>query len=149
VVGFGLPLPSTAPNITVSSTVPSLPGTDATATAPALALPATVGGTTGIYDSGAYAANIPSVGPANRAYRLVVPGPGSYRVTVDWNNAADIDVATCGEATCATPAFPAATASHPEAATLTFAAAGTTYLIVNLFAGDVPAWVSIKITRLT
>ncbi len=149
VVGFGLPLTSTAPAIAVSSTVPSLAGTGSTGTSPALPLPAAVGGTTGIYDSGPYAANIAMVGPANRAYRLVVPGPGSYRVTVNWDNSADIDVATCGEATCATPAFPAATGNHPEAATLTFAGAETRYLILNLFAGDVPAWVSIKITRLT
>jgi hypothetical protein len=149
VVGFGLPLTSTAPAIAVSSTVPSLAGTGSTATAPALALPVAVGATTGIYDSGAYAANIATIGPANRAYRLVVPAAGSYRVTVNWDNAADIDVATCVAATCAPAAFPAATAAHPEAATLTFTGAETRYLIVNLFAGDVPAWISIKITRLT
>ncbi|MEA2724763.1 MAG: hypothetical protein QOH59_2534 [Gemmatimonadales bacterium] len=149
VVGFGLPLTSTAPAIAVSSTVPSLAGTGSTGTAPALALPAAVGGTTGIYDSGPFAANIASIGAANRAYRLVVPGASSYRVTVDWDNSADIDVALCGEATCATPNFAAATGNHPEATTYTFVAAGTSYLILNLFAGDLPAWVSIKITRLT
>lgn len=149
VVGFGLSLPSTAPNITVSSTVPSLAGTGSTGTAPALALPATVGGTTGIYDSGPYAANIATIGPANRVYRLVVPAASSYSVTVNWDNAADVDVAVCSEATCAAPTFPAATAAKPEVATLTFTGGATVYLVLNLFAGDVPGWASIKITRLT
>ena len=40
VVGFGLPLTSTAPVITTSTTVPSLPGTGSTATAPAIPVPA-------------------------------------------------------------------------------------------------------------
>ena len=100
VVGFGLPLTSTAPAIAVSAVVPSLGGTDAAGTAPALALPA-VGGTTGLYDAGSFQADIfaPDV---DQVYRMVVPGAGSYRVTVDWDNAADVDVALCGEPTCAT-----------------------------------------------
>jgi hypothetical protein len=147
VAGFGLALPSTAGGITTGSTVPSLPGTDSPATAPALVLPA-VGGTTGIYDSGPFAANIATIGPANRVYRIVAPGASSYTVTVDWDNAAtDVDLALCGEITCATPDFSGATADHPESTTYTFTGAGTNYLVVNLFAGDVPGWISIAITR--
>jgi hypothetical protein len=149
VAGFSLPLPSSAAPLTTGSSVPSLPGTDAAATAPALAIPAAVGGTTGLYDSGAFAANIATIGASNRIYRIVAPGASSYRVTVDWDNAADIDLALCGEATCATPNFSGATASHPEAPTYTFTAVGTNYLVVNLFEGDVPGWISFKITRLT
>lgn len=147
VVGFGLALPSTAPNITVSSTVPSIAGTGSAATAPALALPA-VGGTTGIYDAGSFTADIFATN-VDQVYRIVAPGASSYRVTVNWDNAADIDVALCGEATCATPNFAAGTANHPESAVYTFAGAGTNYLVLDLFAGAVPAWVSIKITRIT
>jgi len=148
VFGFGLSLTSTAPAIAVSSTVPALPGTDNAATAPALALPG-VGGTTGIYDAGSFQADIfaPDV---DQVYRIVAPGASSYRVTVDWDNAADVDVALCSEATCTTsPNFAAATASHPESTTYTFTAAGTSFLVLDLFAGTLPAWVSIKITRLT
>ena len=149
VVGFNLSLTSNAPAIAVSSTVPSAPGTDNPATAPALALPATVGATTGFYDAGTFQADIfaPDV---DQVYRMVVPGAGSYRVTVDWNNDADVDVALCSEATCATaPNFAAATANHPEATTYTFTGAGTSFLVLDLFAGTAPGWVSIKITRLT
>lgn len=148
VVGFGLPLTSTAPAIAVSSTVPSLPGTDNAATAPALTMPA-VGGTSGLYDAGTFQADIfaPNV---DQVYRMVVPGASSYTVTVDWNNSADVDVALCSEATCTTaPNFAAATASQPESTTYTFTGAGTFYLVLDLFAGTAPGWVSIKITRVT
>jgi hypothetical protein len=149
VAGFGLALPSSAGGITTGATVPSLPGTGSAATAPALVLPA-VGGTTGIYDSGTFDANIATIGPANRVYRIVAPGASSYTITVDWDIAAtDVDLALCGEITCATPDFSAATGDHPESHTYTFTGAGTNYLVVNLFAGAAPGWISIAITRET
>ncbi|MEO8089626.1 MAG: hypothetical protein ABI703_04955 [Gemmatimonadales bacterium] len=147
VVGFGLPLTSTAPAIAVSATVPSLAGTGSAATAPALVLPA-VGGTTGLYDAGSFQADIFGTN-VDQVYRIVAPGASSYRVTVDWDNAADVDVALCNDAACTTPNFAAGTANHPESAVYTFTGAGTNYLVLDLFAGAVPAWVSIKITRIT
>jgi hypothetical protein len=147
VVGFGLSLTSTAPAITVGA-VTAAPGTDDPATAPALALPV-LGGTTGFYDAGSFPTAVATIGPFNQFYRIVAPGASSYQVTVNWDNAADVDVALCGEATCAAPNFAAATANHPESTTYTFTGAGTNYLVLNLFAGAVPAWVSIKITRIT
>jgi hypothetical protein len=145
VVGFGIPLPSTAPNITVSSTVPSLPGTGSAATAPALPVPA-VGGTTAIYDAGTFTAHILAPTAPDQVYRLVAPAAGDYTVTVNWNNDADVDVALCADGACVTADFTAATGNHPESATYTLTA-GTHFLVLDLFEGDIPPWVSIAISR--
>jgi hypothetical protein len=152
VVGFGIPLTSTAPSITVSGTVPALAGTGSAATAPALVLPA-VGGTTGLYDAGSFQADMFGTGaPVDQVYRIVAPGASSYRVTVDWDSAADVDLGLCPTVTCTPIAgvnFAGATGNHPESTVYTFTGAGTSYLVVDLFAGDMPAWISIKITRIT
>ena len=144
VVGFGLALPSTAPTVTTSSTVPSLPGTGAAATAPPLPIPA-LNGTTGLYDAATFQADIfaPDV---DQVYRVNIATAGDYTFTVGWDNAADVDVAICGVADCSDADFFAATAANPESGTLTLAP-GTYYLVADLFAGDAPTYLSFEISH--
>jgi hypothetical protein len=147
VVGFGLPLSSTAPTITTSATVPSLPGTGATATAPPVPVPA-VGGTTGLYDAGSFPADLLGQGASiDQVYRLNIATAGDYTITVDWDNAADVDLFLCAVADCSDADFFAASADQPETGTLTLTP-GTYYLAAELFAGDPPAWLSIRIDHL-
>jgi hypothetical protein len=146
VAGFGLALPSSAGSITTSSTVPSLPGTGSTATAPPLAIPA-LGGTTGLYDAGTFTGDALGTGaPVDQIYRLNIATAGDYTITVNWNSDADVDLALCGDAACSAPDFTAATGDHPESTTYSLTA-GTHYLVVDLFAGTMPGWVSIQIDR--
>lgn len=144
VVGFGLPLPSTAPTITTSSTVPAMPGTGSTATAPAIAVPP-VDGRTGFYDAGTFPGDLLGQGAAiDQVYRVVVTSGGDYTFTVGWNNAADVDLFFCAVADCSDADFFAASTANPESGTLTLAP-GTYYLAVELFAGDPPTWISVQI----
>lgn len=146
VAGFGLTLPSSAGSITTGSTVPSLPGTGSTATAPPLAIPA-AGGTTGLYDAGTFTGDVLGTGaPVDQVYRLNIATAGDYTITVNWDSDADIDLALCSDAACSAPDFSAATGAHPESNTYTLPA-GTHYLVVDLFAGTMPTWVSIQIDR--
>jgi hypothetical protein len=147
VVGFGIPLTSTAPAITTSTTVASLPGTGSTATAPPLPVPA-LDGTAGLYDAGTFPADLLDQGAAiDQIYKVVVSTAGDYTFTVNWANTADVDLYLCSTADCSgadDPDFFAASADQPESGTLTLAP-GTYYLVAELFAGDPPAWLSFRI----
>jgi hypothetical protein len=144
VVGFGLPLTSTAPAITTSSTVPSLPGTGSTATAPPIPVPA-LDGTTGLYDAATFPADLLGQGAAiDQVYRVVITTAGDYTFTLNWDGAADVDAYICGVADCSDFDFFAATSDHPEVGTLTLAP-GTYYFVAELFAGTPPTWISIKL----
>jgi hypothetical protein len=144
VVGFGIPLTSTAPQITTSSTVPSLPGTSTTASAPTLPVPA-LDGTSGLYDAGTFGGDLLDQGAAiDQVYRVVISQAGDYTFTVGWPNAADVDLFLCGVADCSDADFFAASADNPETGTLTLAP-GTYYLAAELFAGDPPPWLSFRI----
>jgi hypothetical protein len=146
VVGFGLPLPSTAPNITTSATVPALPGTGSTATAPALPVPP-LDGSTGLYDAASFPADLLGQGAAiDQVYRVVITTAGDYTFTLNWDGAADVDAYICALADCSDADFFAATADHPEVGTLTLAP-GTYYFVAELFEGDAPTWLGIKITH--
>ena len=144
VVGFGLPLTSTAPAITTSSTVPSLPGTGSTATAPPLPVPP-LNGTTGLYDAATFPADLLGQGVLiDQVYRVVITTAGDYTFTLNWDGAADVDAYICAVADCSDADFFAATAAHPEVGTLTLTP-GTYYFVAELFAGDPPTWLSVKI----
>jgi hypothetical protein len=144
VVGFGLPLTSTAPVMTTSSTVASLPGSDTTTTAPALPVPA-LNGTSGLYDAGTFGGDLLAQGASiDQVYRVVITAAGDYTFTVNWPNTADVDVFICAVDDCSDADFFAATADNPESGTLTLAP-GTYYLVAELFAGDAPAWLGFKI----
>jgi hypothetical protein len=153
VVGFGLPLPSTAPAITTSATVPSLAGTGTPGTAPALAVPP-VGGVTALYDSGTFDYAAPILGGAfgtfpTRLYRLVVPAGEDITVTLNWNTGEDLGVywfAADGvtEPAELAPADDGGAGAHPESATNTFAA-GTYLLAVVNFGPATPPWIGLKL----
>jgi hypothetical protein len=143
VAGFPLLLPANGVTMTVGSSVAALPGSNATTTGPIINAPAAVGGSTLLYDRGTFNGNIFGT-PADQAYRLVVSVAGSYRVTTGWNNPADVDVAKCAATNCSDAVFFAATSANPESGTLTLTP-GTYYLVLNLFAGSVPGWVSIQV----
>jgi hypothetical protein len=152
VVGFGLPLTSTAPVITTGTAVPVLPGKDATATAPALTVPP-LDGTSGLYDAGTFTGDVLGQGEdivGDNVYRFVVTSAGDYTFTVNWGGTtSDIDLFFCAVADCSdvtNDSFFAASADNPESGTLTLAP-GTYYLVTELFAGTVPPWVGIAITH--
>jgi uncharacterized membrane protein len=142
-----LTLPS-VDSVTVSPAGP-IAGTDAPATAPAIAAPG-VGQSAAFFDKPDFAAS------ADRFYRLDVAEAGDYTISTDWNVGSDVDMLLCiNDATCAAPNAAAATANKPESSTYTLPA-GTTYIWLNDFgpAADPPgtsangALISIKIIRL-
>lgn len=145
VAGFPLILPANGVTMTVSPTVAAKPGSDATTTGPIINAPAAAGGSTLIYDAGTFPASI-FAPTADQAYRLVVTTAGDYTITAGWNNTADIDVAECGASDCSDADFSwgAATVANPESGTLTLTA-GTYYLVLDLFEGAAPGWVSIQV----
>jgi hypothetical protein len=142
VAGFPLALPADGVTLTVGATVAARAGSAATTTGPIINAPAAEGGSTLIYDAGSFPGVI--FGPADQAYRLVVTTAGDYTVTTGWNNSADVDVVACAVSDCSDADFFAATAANPETGTLTLTA-GTYYLVLNLFAGAAPPWVSIQV----
>ena len=82
----------------------------------------------------------------DQVYRVVITAAGDYTFTVGWPNAADVDLFICGVADCSDADFFAASLANPESGTLTLAP-GTYYLVAELFAGDAPAWIGIKINH--
>jgi hypothetical protein len=82
--------------------------------------------------------------PVDQVYRVNITAAGDYTFTVSWDNSADVDVAICALADCSDADFFAASSDNPEVGTLTLTP-GTYYLAADLFAGDLPAWVGIKI----
>lgn len=114
------------------------------ATAPAFPIPA-VGDTTVIYDHSV---------AVDQLTLLEITEPGTVLdVTVDWTGGADMDFYFCaGAAACTftgrSPAANGATAAHPEHVAVTFPAAGTYTLLVNLYSGDAPTYTTIQIARM-
>ena len=143
VAGFPILLPADGVTMTVGATVAARPGSDATTTGPIINAPAAEGGSTLIYDAGTFPGSI-FAPTADQAYRLVVTAAGDYTVTAGWNNTADVDVAVCGASDCSDADFFAATAANPETGTLTLTP-GTYFLVLDLFEGDAPGWVSIQV----
>jgi hypothetical protein len=130
--------------MTTSSTVPSLPGSSSTATAPPLPVPA-LDGTSGLYDDATFGGDLLGQGALiDQVYRVVITAAGDYTFTVGWPNTADVDVFICAVADCSDADFFAASVANPESGTLTLAP-GTYYLVAELFAGDAPDWLSFKI----
>ena len=152
VVGFGLPLPSSAPAITTSATVPSLAGTNTPGTAPALAVPA-IGAVTALYDSGTFGYAAPIFGGAfgtfpSRLYRLVVPAGQDITVTLNWNSPEDLGVYWFAADGITEPALDPAddggAGAHPEGVTNTFTA-GTYLLAVVSFSATTAPWIGLKL----
>jgi hypothetical protein len=149
-----LPLTSTAPAITTSSTVPSLAGTSAPGTAPSLVVPP-IDATSGLYDSGTFDYGAPIFAGAfgdfpARLYKLVVPSGRDVTVTLNWNSAEDLGAywfAADGvtEPEDLAPADDGGAGAHPEVVTNTFAP-GTYLLAVVSFSATVPPWIGISLT---
>jgi hypothetical protein len=94
VVGFGLPLPSTAPAITTSSTVPVMPGTGSPATAPVIAIPP-AGSSGGFFDGGGVGGFAAATCGGNsgvpcQLYRFTLAADATFDVRGTWSNQADI-----------------------------------------------------------
>jgi len=126
--------------------VPTLPGSEAPETAPALDVPG-VGELTVTFDRPDFEATI------DHFYEVTLAA-GTYDFTVDWNVGGDVDFVLCS-GTCADPfgadvvgatdaenaftpgvgAFQAASSAHPEHSTLTVPA-GTYRILVEDFGGD-------------
>jgi hypothetical protein len=117
----------TADSLTIGPLAPAA-GTNSTATAPALPVPA-AGQTTGYFDLPDFTAT------PDHFYRLDIAEAGDYTITVDWSTGSDIDLILCSDASCATQDFTAATGNQPESATYTLAAQ-TYYVQVEDFGGD-------------
>jgi hypothetical protein len=132
--GFSLTLPSSAPPITVSSTIPTLAGTDAFATAPSIITPVE-GGSSLLFDKPAYdnAARIDAY------YELTVSQAGTYTVTTNWDIGTDIDLFMCPAAGVATfdCDFTAATGAHPEVGEYALTP-GIYYIVVEDFGQFTP-----------
>jgi hypothetical protein len=143
VVGFPLTLASTAAAITVSSTIPTLAGTDDPATAPAITVPA-AGERTSFFDAGSFTgADITfDEGVGAQYYQFTITEAGDYTFTTQWSNVADVDGIICSDVACSDGGAAAGDlVSQPEEGTLTLTA-GTYYYVVVLFEGEVPDWIN-------
>jgi hypothetical protein len=127
--GFSLTLPSTAPPITVSATVPTLAGTGDPGTAPSVITP----------DEG-FSSLLVDLPPFNGVdfvdayYEFVVTEAGVYTITMNWDIGDDVDLLVCPAATVATFGcdFTAATGDHPESADFALDP-GTYYIVADDF----------------
>jgi len=143
-----LSLPATT-EVTVSSTVPALAGTNAPGSAPSIAIPA-AGSSTIVFDAGTFTgADISTDGGVGaQYYKLDITEAGDYTFTVNWNSADDIDMELCSDVTCSDGgAFIGAGNTIPETDTVTLEP-GTYYFDAVLFAGAAPGWVSLRIDHL-
>src|SRR5918995_107908 len=128
--GFSLTLPSTAPPITVSATVPTLAGTGDPSTAPSVLTP----------DEG-FSSLLVDLPPFNGVdivdayYEFVVTEAGDYTITMDWDIGDDVDLFFCPAAGVSTfdCDFQAATADHPEVGVYSLTP-GTYYIVADDFA---------------
>jgi hypothetical protein len=135
--------------LTISTSVPSRPGTDDITTAPDIT-PAS--GSTAFYDGAAFTGTDlsgdcdPTIQcPANaQYYKFTVPAHGDVDLSVNWSNDADIDLVLCNDVTCSVPDFTNATGDQPQGSTYTLTA-GTYYIDVVLFDGTKPDWISINL----
>jgi hypothetical protein len=107
-----LTMPAEA-TVTVPADIPTLPGTDAPATAPSLTAPA-LGEASVLFDEPNFD---PAAGGAlDKFYKLTVTTAGTYTITMDWNIGDDVDMFLCpapGDITGSCD-FQAATGAHPE-----------------------------------
>jgi hypothetical protein len=148
VVGFPLALPTTAGDVTFadSTTIPSLAGTDAVGTAPALLFPQVPGGSL-LEDSGTF--DFPDFGVPTRLYKITVPADADVTVTIDWAGGAE-DLGAYWFSADATeqldfdPADAGGEGDHPETATNTIPA-GTYILALINFSATTPPNFSIRV----
>ena len=128
-----IPLPLTAPltdTIKVSAEIPTIPGTDASATAPSLVTPG-LDRSSVLFDKPDFVADV------NHYYELNVAQEGVYTVTLNWDIGGDIDMFLCdaagvGSFDCD---FQAATGAHPEIGEYALTP-GTYYVVANDYGGD-------------
>jgi hypothetical protein len=128
--GFSLTLPSSAPPVTVSSTVPTLAGTTDPGTAPSVLTP----------DEG-FSSLLVDLPPFNGVdivdayYEFVVTEAGDYTITMDWDIGDDVDLFVCPAAGVSTfdCDFQAATGAHPEVGVYSLTP-GTYYIVADDFA---------------
>jgi hypothetical protein len=149
VVGFPLELPSTAPAITVSSTVTAIAGTDDPATAPALPVPAAAGLSTSTFDDAVFtAADITGDGGVGAQYYTITLGAAAT-LTISISSAdgvPDLDGVICNDVACSVPDFSVASTAHDESAAVALAA-GTHILAIVNFDGGPTDWFNVTITR--
>jgi len=124
-------------DVVTASDVSEYAGTDAIATAPTIALPATVGGTVEWYD-------IPS--SSTQYYKFVVTDTTTLKTTILWaDDTGDIDVAWYNGITEAFLGyFGAGTGNYPEVSTHQFAP-GTYAIGPEVYAGGPGAWYNFTI----
>jgi hypothetical protein len=95
--------------VTVPEEIPTLPGSDAPATAPSLTTPA-LGEASVLFDMPDFESTL------DRFYKLTITTAGTYTITMDWNIGDDVDMFLCpapGDITGSCD-FQAATGDHPE-----------------------------------
>jgi hypothetical protein len=140
IAGFTLDLPSSGGDINVP---PPLTGTDSPATAPEIALGATV------FDAGTFDYQAPIFGGAfglfpARLYKVVIPADANVTVTIDWPSDQDLGGYWFAEDGVTEPGFDpadnAGAGGHPE--TVTNAMPAGTYIlaVVNFGDGDPPVF---------
>jgi hypothetical protein len=133
----------TGDSITVAALAP-VAGTGSPSTAPALTIPA-AGTSTGFFDVGTFtAADITSDGGlGGQYYKMDITEAGTYTITTNWDNDADIDILLCSDTTCSDGGdFLSTGVDQPETDSRDLVP-GTYYLAVVLFAGTAPGSVSI------
>jgi hypothetical protein len=137
---FSLP---TGDTVTVDSLAP-VAGTGSPSTAPALTVPA-AGTSSGFFDVGTLtAADITAdEGLGAQYYKIDVTEAGTYTITTNWSNDADIDILLCSDATCSDGGdFLSTGVDQPETDSRDLVP-GTYYLAVVLFDGTAPGTISI------
>jgi len=131
-------LPTTPLSLQTTSeiSVAAFTGTESTATAPAIPVPAAGDSTLVLFDNGTFTGlDITGDGGIGaQYYQFTVTEAGDYRFITDWSGDADIDAIVCFDAACAGGAFAGSGLTHPEDGTLTLAP-GTYYFVAVLFAG--------------
>ena len=143
-------LPTTT-EIAVAAATPT-PGTESTASAPAIPFPAAIGESVSFFEAGVFtAADVTGDGGVGaQYYTFTVPADGDYRFVTNWGGTSDIDAIVCTDASCDLAAgsatFAGSGLDHPEDGTLSLTA-GTHFLAVVLFAGSAPTTFSVTITQ--
>jgi hypothetical protein len=142
---FNLTL-NTSDALTTSSTVPSLAGTSDSATAPTLTLPGP-GASNILFDAGTFPGDFFDQGfAADLIYKLTIPA-GGVSLTLNWSNGSDVDIILCDDGCGTVVDVAGATGAQPESSTFAGVPPGTYYLVIDLFAGGPPAWISLALTR--
>jgi hypothetical protein len=132
---FSLTIPAVLPTpLAMQATAASLAGTAAIATAPTVTI-APVGQTYGFYDG----YTVPT-----QYYKFTVAVTTTLKTTINWSNAADVDVAWYTAAGAFLGYFGAGTGAQPEISTHQFAP-GSYVIGPELYAGAQPSWVKIEI----